>query len=83
MATCLEKTKTNEKEKLAALNMMKAKEADHQTNLKASFRDRLQKSESKTQMVRELQSQVDVKKNRAKEEADREKEAFEINKKMD
>ena len=43
----------------------------------------MQKHESKNQLSRELQTQVDLKKNAAKMEADREKEAFELNRKMD
>ena len=43
----------------------------------------MQKHESKNQLSRELQTQVDLKKNAAKMEADREKEAFELNRKME
>ena len=40
-------------------------------------------SDSMTQLVQELQSQVDLKKQHARVEADRDKEAYELNKRLD
>lgn len=43
----------------------------------------MQKCESKSQLIRDLQSQVEVKKHHALVEKDRDKEAFELNRKLD
>ena len=41
VATCLKNNKTNEKERLAAINMMRAKASEEQKNLKRHFRNHM------------------------------------------
>ncbi len=58
----LKKTSKNEKERLANLNMTKGKTDADQRSLKNQFKDRIQKSESKAALIRELAVQVEQKK---------------------